>query len=250
MKSRRLPTCPPLVRMWRVSPRWADRRASSSDTSMRMPYKMTSWRMRSMASWRDRAEFEPWLARPSASCMRSMAFCWKAATTCGIKGVMRLTMASIASMRDTSTASSAAPSRLRLSTKAATVRLVSAPTSACKDSCPTCASSMMPGQRSSSATVMTGAETKCWPTSFCRRASSASRGRFSACVPAVAALRPKLRRTSTLPRVMADMTAARRSGSSARRSSLMRNCRSRKRELTLLISIVSVPAAPSLVATA
>jgi hypothetical protein len=49
---------------------------------------------------------------------------------------------------------------------------------------------------------------------------------------------------------MAAMTAERKSGSSARKSSFIRNCKSKNRELTLLISIVSVPAALSLVATA
>ncbi len=74
--------------------------------------------------------------------------------TCGISGVMRLTIASIDSMRDCSIDSSAAPSRLRLSTKAAMVVAVRAATSAWSDSWPIVDSSMTPGQRSSSATVI------------------------------------------------------------------------------------------------
>ncbi len=89
-----------------------------------------------------------------------MALFWNCEMTCGISGVMRLTIASIDSMRDCSIVSSAAPSRRRLSTNAAMVVTVSAATSAWSDSWPMVDSSMTPGQRSNSATVIGVASAK------------------------------------------------------------------------------------------
>ncbi len=219
--------------------------------SIRMPYNVTSWRIRSSASSRDRLELlASCCARPSASCMRSMAFCWNCATTCGTSGVMRCTMASMASIRVISVVCRAAPSRARDSTNASSVALMVAWISACNVSWLITASSMTPGQRSNSLTVNGAASMNCWRTAFCNSTRDASSVVFRACDAPEAVLRPKLSRHSTLPRAMRPMMASRNAGSSERRSSLMRNCRSRKRELTLLISMVIVPAAVSRLVTA
>ena len=104
------------------------------------------------------------------------------------------------------------------------------------------ASSITPGQRSTLGHRQRRGGREMPRDHFgCSRAKCASSAALSDWAPLGATLRPKLRRHSTLPRVMRPMIARAIAGSSARRSSLMRNCRSRKRELTLLSSIATVP---------
>ncbi len=158
-------------------------------------------------------------------------------------------MASRSSMRDSSIACSAAPSRWRLSMKPFRQSSMAPATSACRLSCDSSASSATPGQRSSSLTVKSAASGKWRLTCACISAMLVNSSLLTA-VEAVPLFLPNERRHSTLPREVRPMIASRSAGSTARKSSFMRNCRSRKREFTLFSSIVMVPLAVSRLATA
>jgi hypothetical protein len=222
MKSRRLPTWPPFFRMWRVSPKMRGQAGQLlGDVDADAVQRSLPGGCAPCASWRDSAAANSspdCKARPSASCMRSTAFCWNCRHHLRDQGVMRLTITSIASMRDSQhrferRAFALAADSTKAFDRAGGQR---GATSACSDSWPTLRflDHAGPAQQFSHRHDGCGIGRNAGLHFRLQRvASSVSRAVFSACVPAVAALRPKLRRHSTLPRVMAAMIAVRNIGS-------------------------------------
>ncbi len=145
----------------------------------------------------------------------------------------RSTIASMVSMRSTSVALSASPSRRRASRSWSSASRAAPITASRSASCDSSGSTSTPGQRRISpmrsvpavgkvlATVVSSA--RIWP----------SRPSLSASVAPPVSVRCRLMRHSSLPRDSSAVSISRSAGSNARHSSGARNNRSRKRELTV-----------------